>query len=160
MKSKFLVLGLIIIMSLTLLACESTLTTTEEEEAGKTEVDAGDSYVAATSMKYYTCSRLEREINIVDEVTFPLNKGVTVVLCSNPSTGYQWNEQADISDSSIVTQAGHEYVAPVGNKVGAAGTEKFIFGGAKTGKTTVYLEYTKQGESEPLWTCTLNITVN
>ena len=160
MKSKWLILGLIIIMSLTMVACESTLTTTEEEKAGKTEAEAGDSYVAATSMKYYTCSRFEREINIVDEVSFPLNKGVTVILCSNPSTGYTWNEQAEISDSSIVTQAGHEYVAPAGDKVGAAGTEKFIFGGAKTGKTTVYWEYAKEGESEPLWTCTLTIKVN
>lgn len=160
MKSKWLILGLIIIMSLTMVACESTLTATEEEKAGKTEAAAGDSYVAATSMKYYTCSRLEREVNIVEDVSFPLTKGVTVVLCSNPSTGYSWNEQADISDSSIVTQADHQYVGPAGDKVGAAGTEKFIFSGAKTGKTTVYLEYTRQGESQPLYTCTLNITVN
>jgi predicted secreted protein len=145
---------------LSLLASESALTMTEEEEAGKTAADAGDSYVAATSMKYYTCSRLEKDNNIVDKVSFPVNKGVTVVLCSNPSTGYQWNEQADIEDSSVVEQTGHEYVAPAGDKVGAAGTEKFILNGVKTGKTTVYLEHIKYGESEPRWTCTLNITVN
>jgi predicted secreted protein len=159
MKSKLIILGLIVVLMLSLLACESALTTTEEEQAGKTAAEAGDSYVAATSMKYYTCSRLEKSINIEDEVSFPVNKGVTVVLCSNPSTGYQWNEQADIADSSVVEQTGHQYVAPADDKVGAAGTEKFIFSGAKTGKTTVYLEYTKQGESEPLWTCTLTISV-
>jgi predicted secreted protein len=160
MKSKLIILGLIVVLMLSLLACESALTTNEEEEAGKTAADTGDSYVAATSMKYYTCTRLEKEININDKVSFPVNKGVTVVLCSNPSTGYRWGEQAEISNPSVITQAGHEYVAPVGDKVGAAGTEKFIFNGAMTGKTTVYLEYTKQGESEPLWTCTLEITVN
>ena len=159
MKSRLVMLGLIVVLMLSLLACESALTTTEEEEAGKTAADAGDSYVAATSMKYYTCSRLEKEIDIEDQVSFPVNKGVTVVLCSNPSTGYRWSEQADISDSSVVKQTGHEYVAPAGDKVGAAGTEKFIFSGATTGKTTVYLEYTKQGESEPLYTCTLTVSV-
>ena len=158
MKSRLLMLGLVVILLLSLLACESALTTTEEEEAGKTAADAGDSYVAATSMKYYTCSRFEKTNDVVDKVSFPVNKGVTVVLCSNPSTGFQWSEQADISDPSIVEQAGHEYVAAAGDKVGAAGTEKYILNGLKTGKTTVYLEYSKG--DEVAWTCTIDVTVN
>ena len=160
MKLKVIVIMLMVVMALSAVACEP-LTTSEEEKAGKTAAEATDSYVAATSMKYYTCTRLEKEINIEDEVSFPVNKGVTVVLCSNASTGYRWTDPARIDDESVVKQTGHEYVGPVGDKVGAAGTEKFILNGVTTGKTTVYLEYVGPGEGgEVLWTCTLNINVN
>ena len=69
-----------------------------------------------------------------------------VILCSNQATGFTWNEEAQISETSALKQEKHEYVAPSASKVGAAGTEKFTFRGIKQGTATVSLEYSRDWE--------------
>lgn len=157
MKSKVITAGLMILLSLSLLACQSGSTGDSTEP----KKPSTGSYAAATTVEFYTCSDFENNPNVTDEIEFPANKGVTVILCSNPSTGFKWNEEAEISDTSIVEQTGHQYVAPAGDKPGAAGTEKFIFTGVSPGTATVYLEYSRdwEGGEKAEWTCTLTIIV-
>jgi predicted secreted protein len=159
MKYKLIAVGLMVILLLSLLACQSGSTggTNGSEQPAKKSTT---SYAAATSVKYYTCTVFESTPNVTDEISFPANKGVTVILCSNQSTGFQWNEEADISDTSIVKQTGHTYSAPTGTKVGAAGQEKYVFTGVSPGTATVNLKYSRPFEDgEPEWTCTLTIIV-
>jgi predicted secreted protein len=158
MRKKLLLLGLVVILTLAMCACESTLTSNPEEETGKTA--SSDSYAAATSVKYYTCTVFEKTPDKVDTVSFQVGKGVTVIVCSNQTTGFQWSE-AEIEDTSILEQVSHEYTPPVGDKVGAAGQEKFFFRGIKTGTTTVYMEYSQpwDGGEKAAWTCSLTVTV-
>ena len=159
MKYKLIMVGLTVLLALSLLACQSgsTRDSTEPEKPAK----SSDSYAAATSVEFYTCNDFQKQQHITDEITFTVGKGVTVILCSNQTTGFQWNEEAEISDTSVVEQTGHSYTAPSGNKVGASGTEKFVFTGLKPGTATVYLEYSRdwEGGEKAEWTCTLTITV-
>ena len=161
MKLKVIMVGLMVIMALSLLACQSGSTGDSTEPEKPATKPSTDSYAAATSVEFYTCNDFQQQQHITDEITFTVGKGVTVILCSNQTTGFQWNEEAEISDTSVVEQTGHSYTAPSGNKVGAAGTEKFVFTGVNPGTATIYLEYSRdwEGGEKAEWTCTLTITV-
>lgn len=165
MKSRLIMVGLLVVLALSLLACQSG-TTEEPVSPGVTEKPVTptppSSYRAATSVEFYTCNDFMNEKHITDEFTLQAGKGVTVILCSNPSTGFQWAEEAQISDTSIIEQVSHQYVAPTGDKPGAAGTEKFNFKGLKQGTATVYMEYSRswEGGEKAEWTCTLTIIVD
>jgi len=159
MKYRLIMLGLIAILAVSLLACSSE--TTGENGDSSQPTKRTTSYAAATSVEFYTCNEFEKNKHITDEITFTVGKGVTVILCSNRSTGFQWGEEAEISDTSVIEQTGHSYTAPAGDKVGAAGQEKFVFTGVGPGTATAYMEYSRPGDSgaEAEWTCTLTITV-
>jgi predicted secreted protein len=159
MKFKLIMVGLIVILALSMVACQSG-STGGTNGTPKPSSSTG-SYAAATSVKYYTCSVLEKTPNLTDEISFPHNKGVTVILCSNQTTGFQWNEEADISDTSIVEQTDHTYTAPSGNKVGASGQEKYVFMGVSPGTATINLEYSQpwDGGEKAAKTVTLTIIV-
>ena len=60
-----------------------------------------------------TCDDFAREQNIMGAVKtpFPAGKSFTVGLCSDPSTGLQWQESATISDQSVAQQTAHELVS-------------------------------------------------
>lgn len=154
MKSKIVILGLMLVLALSLLACEAG--TTEKP----VQRDTG-SYKAATTVEFYTCNDFEEQKHITDEIELPVGKGVTVILCSNPTTGFKWNEEAQISDPGVLELIKHEYVEPTSDKVGAAGVEKFSFTALKPGTTTVSLEYSRdwEGGEKAEWTCTLTIIV-
>jgi predicted secreted protein len=155
MKYRLVLVGMILILVLGLLACQSGNST----ETSKT-TSSLTGYAAATMIKYYTCTAFEKKPNVAEEITFPANKGVTVRLCSNQTTGFQWSEP-EISDTSVIDFTEHSYTPPVSDEVGAAGTEKFVFLGVNPGTTTVYLEYSQpwEGGEKAVWTCTLTIIV-
>lgn len=155
MKSKLIMIGLLVVLVLSLLACQSGAT---ERTAETVEPS---SYAAATTVEFYTCNDFMNQKHITDEIELTVGKGVTVILCSNPTTGFQWNEEAQISDPGVVEQVSHEYVAPTSDKPGAAGTEKFNFRGLKQGTATVSLEYSRpwEGGEKAEWTCILTIIV-
>ena len=164
-RLKILMVVLLIVTGLSLLACSSEAT--EEpvapaaDEKPATPTDPS-SYRAATSVEFYTCSDFETQKHITDEFKLQAGKGVTIILCSNQTTGFKWNEQANISNPEVLEQVKHEYVATPARKVGAAGTEKFTFRGIKQGTTTVSMEYSRdwEGGEKAEWTCTLTITVD
>ena len=167
MKLKLIMVGLLVVLVLSLLACQSGATEQPEPVSpGAAEKPVTptppSSYRAATSVEFYTCNDFMNQKHITDEFTLQAGKGVTVILCSNPSTGFQWAEEAQISDTSIIEQVSHQVVAPTGDKPGAAGTEKFNFKGLKHGTATVYMEYSRpwEGGEKAEWTCTLTIVVD
>jgi hypothetical protein len=50
------------------------------------------------------------------------NGTITVILCSNASTGFSWQETAQIADKSILQQTEHKVIAPApGSRRGADG---------------------------------------
>jgi inhibitor of cysteine peptidase len=83
-------------------------------------------------------------------------------LCSNPTTGFQWSETANISDTSVLEQVSHEYIAPKGSaKAGAAGQEVWTFRALSEGDSTVALEYSRpwEGGEKGEWTFELAVEV-
>ena len=69
---------------------------------------------------------------------------LTVTLGSNPTTGYQWSEFADISDESVIKQVSHKFVGPgIDKPPGTPGEEVWIFKGLKKGTVTILLKYSR-----------------
>ena len=98
--------------------------------------------------------------------TIELNTGdrLTVVLCSNPTTGFQWSEEAQISDSGVLKQDVHEFVGPESQPPpppGTPGLEAWTFQTLKKGNSTVSMEYSRpwEGGEKGEWTFTLTVTV-
>jgi len=140
MKSKLIIIGLMIVLALSLFACSPA------SKEVSVEVSIDD---------------LMNQKHISQQVEVPAGGSLTVVLGSNPSTGFQWTEEAQISDTSVLKQVSHEYVAPDSEMVGAAGQEKWTFDALKAGTTTVSLEYGRpwEGGEKGEWTYTLTVTV-
>jgi inhibitor of cysteine peptidase len=85
-----------------------------------------------------------------------------VTLGSNQTTGFQWSEQAQVSDSTVLKQTSHEYVVPDSKLVGASGQEVWNFRALKAGTATISMAYSRPwegGEEKDEWTYTLDVTV-
>lgn len=87
-----------------------------------------------------------------------------VRLCSNPTTGFQWAENAQISDAAVLKQENHKFIGPESEPPPASGTpgqEIWAFKALKQGSSEVYLEYSRpwEGGEKGEWTCTVNVIV-
>ena len=87
-----------------------------------------------------------------------------VKLCSNPSTGFRWSEEAQISDSAALKQEDHEFIGPESEPPpppGTPGQEIWTFKALKQGSSDIYLEYSQpwEGGEKEVWTCTVNVVV-
>jgi predicted secreted protein len=98
---------------------------------------------------------IQKQIEVINGGEF------SVTLLSNASTGFSWNENAVITDTSIVQQIKHEAIGSGSNVPGAAGAEKWNFKVLKQGATTVHLEYGRPwaGGENGVWTFDLAVTV-
>jgi len=89
--------------------------------------------------------------------------GLTVALGSNPTTGFQWSEFAEVSDETIIQQISHMYVGKdyeTPPPPGTSGEEVWIFKALQRGTTTIYLEYSRPWVEEEIGYWTVTITVN
>jgi predicted secreted protein len=85
---------------------------------------------------------------------------LTVTLGSNLTTGFQWLE-AEISDESIIQQVSRVFVLPEaeGDPVpGTPGKEIWTFKALKKGTTTIFMECSRQGDTE-YWTVTITVNI-
>ena len=101
-----------------------------------------------------------------DEVFVPVGDTFTLVLGSNPTTGFQWSENAIIASNSsssdrILKQVSHEYIAPDSELAGAAGQEIWTFETVNKGSVIVSLEYSRpwEGGEKAEWTYEVTVTV-
>jgi inhibitor of cysteine peptidase len=109
------------------------------------------------------CDDFTNQSHISKDVTVTAGGSLNVTLCSNPTTGFQWVENATISDQTVVNQTSHQFVAPEDQElVGAPGEEVWTFEALRKGKSTVSMEYSRpwEGGEKGEWTFTLNVTVN
>ena len=110
-----------------------------------------------------SCDEFGKNNHIKSNIEVSTGETFTVTLCSNPTTGFQWQETAEIGDQSILQQTNHEYIAPQGNTpaVGASGVEKWTFKALKNGNTTVSMEYGRpwEGGEKGEWTYELTVDV-
>lgn len=95
-------------------------------------------------------------------VSLSVGDTLTVSLGSNASTGFSWTEKMLISDPKVMTQTGHEVIAPAADKPGAPGKEVWTLQAKEPGNTTVSTTYGRpwpDGEKES-WVFSANVTVN
>jgi len=130
--------------------------------------------IAAISLSLFACSPASKQVSvevsgddfmklqhISQEVQVAAGESFTVTLCSNPTTGFEW-ESAQINDQTILQQTGHRFEGPEAkNIIGGAGKEIWTFKALKKGTSTISMEYSRPWEQgvEPAETFTLTVIV-
>ena len=142
MKSGLILMCVLVAISLSLFACSSEVS------------------VAAS------CDDFMKNQHISKEVKVPVDGSLTVTLCSNPTTGFEWLESAQISDQTVLRQTGHKFVGPEAKgdeppAPGTAGQEVWTFKALKEGTSTISMEYSRpwEGGEKGEWTFVLTVTV-
>lgn len=145
MKSELVLMGVVVVFLLSSVACGS--------DAEPVQLLVG-------------CDDFADNQHISRETEVAVDGQLQVFLCSNPSTGYQWSESAEIGDASVLQQTEHENVAPEGENEeppapGTPGQEKWAFDALEKGSSTIYMEYIRPWESgeNATWTFSLNVDV-
>ena len=108
-----------------------------------------------------SCDEFYQQPAISKEVEVAVGDSFRVILCSNPTTGFQWSE-AQVSDQTVLKQTDHSFVPPGETGiVGAAGQDVWTFKALKEGESTVSMEYSRpwEGGEKIEWTFTLTVTV-
>jgi inhibitor of cysteine peptidase len=86
----------------------------------------------------------------------------TVILCANPSTGFQW-EEAEVSDPAVLQQVDRQYDPPGGQKPapGSAGQETWTFKTLQPGQSAISIDYSRpwEGGEKAEWTFVLRVAV-
>jgi len=138
MKSKLILVCAVVAISLCLFACAAAT-----KEAS----------ISVSSEEFLNVKHVSTEVEVA------VDGSLTVTLCSNPTTGFEWTESAQISDQTILRQTDHEFVPPGGDIPGAPGKEIWTFETLKKGTCTVSMEYSRPWEGGEKGEWTFNLTV-
>ncbi|MFP3953378.1 MAG: protease inhibitor I42 family protein [Candidatus Acetothermia bacterium] len=108
-----------------------------------------------------TCDDFQFNNHITKSVKLAVHGRLEVILCSNPSTGYQWSDQAQITDHTAIWQTSHTSGSPSSSMLGAPSTEQWTFQALNEGKTTISMEYGRSwtSSSPDDWSLKVNVTV-
>jgi predicted secreted protein len=110
-----------------------------------------------------TCDQFQSTQTVEQTREIAAGSDISVALCSNPSTGFAW-EEPTLGDSSVVRLVDRSYQAPGDATlpvVGAAGGEVLTFRSVAAGTATVSVRYSQPwvGGTKGEWTYRLSITV-
>lgn len=140
----------------------------EPEEGDKEDKqDKGEEEPVAGVSLEVSCEEFQGENHITREAGVAVGDLLVVTLCSNPTTGFQWSENAEIGDAAVLEQLSHEFIAPKGSDKkdpppGASGKEVWTFRALTGGTTSVSMEYSQpwQDGEKGAWTFALTVTVD
>lgn len=110
-----------------------------------------------------TCDDFDRTPGIRQSVEIPLGGETTIVLCSNPSTGFGWTEP-QILDAGVLRLVDTTYSGPDAANlpiVGAAGGQVLKIRGLAVGRTALSTSYDRSwaGGEKGHWAYTVDVTV-
>jgi len=111
-----------------------------------------------------SCDKFNDNNHIVQMLEVQAGETFEVKLCSNPTTGFQWSEKAQISDTAVLDQEDHKFIGPESEPPpppGTPGQEVWTFKALKEGSSTIFFEYSHpwEGGEKGEWTCTVNVVV-
>lgn len=109
-----------------------------------------------------TCDQFSQQAHIVRDLNLSKGNSVIVTLCSNPTTGFQWSENAQVSNPQVIEQKSYKFVSPAETGlVGVPGNSVWTFEAIGKGTSTVLIEYSRnwQGGEKAVQTFKLNVTV-
>lgn len=100
-------------------------------------------------------------VNGAGPVTLAAGQRATLVLASNPSTGYSW-EPTSPPDQAVVRIVSDTYVAPAAQVPGAGGTQEIRIVGVAAGTARLTFGYRRPWETgvAPTKTATFDVTVS
>lgn len=96
------------------------------------------------------------------EVTLGDGDSLRIILASNPSTGYHWSGQTQISDRAVLAQREHFYAGPSDVRPpGTSGTETWTFEALEPGTATITTTYGQDwpGGAKNAWTFSATVRV-
>ena len=150
MKAKILVAVAMLIALLSAAACAAA------SAAPADKPDQNGEEIAVTNPDEFAQNQ-----HIQKEIKTTKGETLVVTLFSNGTTGFSWDENAQIADSEILQQLGHQYIAAETDVIGAPGEEQWTFEAVNAGTTTIHLEYSRPWENgeKGLWIFDLTVTV-
>jgi len=100
--------------------------------------------------------------HITRSLTLNVGDTLQVSLGSNPSTGFGWTPQMQITKQAVLAQTGHEVLASSADRPGAAASEVWALQVLAPGTTTVSNSYGRPwaGGEKDVWTFVADITVS
>ncbi len=149
MKTKIMLVSFLAVVSVFLFGCSQTTQPPELE-------------FMQDATSELTCEMFQEQPHHSGDIVLGVDGTLTVILCSNPTTGFQWSESPTISDTSILQQVDHEFTPPEDeNIVGGAGKEIFTLKTLKKGVSTIDFEYSRpwEGGEKGEWTFKLEVHV-
>ncbi len=115
----------------------------------------------------YSCSQLYDVSSVVEHLEIKVGDTFTVSLCSDPESGFGWQEEAEIGDPNVVSQTSHEYVPAEEVKaikkamgtIYERGSDIYTFQATNPGTTYISLKYKSVETGASIWEFYLNLTV-
>ncbi|MFH1115009.1 MAG: protease inhibitor I42 family protein [Pseudomonadota bacterium] len=104
-----------------------------------------------------TCGSAAHSAGRHAPVSANLNKQFTIVVESNPTTGYSWSADFDKSRLRLESSS---YERPAEPIPGSGGKQVFVFVPIKEGKTEVVLQYRRSWEKVPVKKRTYKVLVS
>jgi len=100
------------------------------------------------------------QVRIARSVSVDKGGHVVVRLCTNPSTGFAW-EDAEVSTPTVLVERSREFIPPGVTMPGSAGLEQWTFEALANGVCTVALSYSRpwEGGEKGIWQFGLEVTV-
>ena len=139
MKMRVVTLITLLLFTLTLFSC---ITTSENIQ------------------KEYSCDDFsENPTSLTDDFDIRVGDKITVRLCSNATTGFEWDYTA--TGVSVLRETSHDFEEPGTDVPGAAGMEVWTFEAVAKGEIEVHMAYSQpwaDGQKDE-WTYTMAVTV-
>ena len=107
-----------------------------------------------------SCDEFSENNHHSEEFEVEVGDKIRLELCSNPTTGFEWDYEA--STENVLREEDHDFEEPEDEGiVGAAGKELWTFEAVGEGTTEVRLEYSQpwEGGEKGEWTYTMTVTV-
>ena len=138
MKLKLILLFTMLIVSVSLLSCIVTSRDINVE---------------------ITCDEFNENHHARNEFQVEIGDKIRVKMCSNPTTGFQW--EYEMSNERVLKEEDHDFEEPKGNVPGASSIEFWTFEAVEKGTTEVRMEYSQpwEGGLKAEWTYTMTVTV-
>jgi len=120
---------------------------------------------SSSSQVEVNCDAFQENNHLTDEIAVSAGDEFQVMLCSNPTTGYEWMEDAQIAHTEVVKQIAHEFVMAADLDTppppGTPGVEVWTFSALDPGSTTITFDYSRpwEGGEKSTWTFKLVATV-
>jgi len=142
------------------------LTIRQEKPTGQKSGEKPPKETTEQASVEVSCDDFMNAQHISKEVEVNVGDALTVVLCSNPTTGFRWSESAIISNQTVIEQTGHEFVSPeakgnISPAPGTPGQEIWTFKALEEGESAISMEYSRpwEGGEKGEWTFVLTVTV-
>ena len=108
-----------------------------------------------------TCDEFTANPHITEEVEITFPGSLVINLCTNPSTGFTW-EEVIIENESVIYQTERNHVSSEAvGVVGASEKEVWSFNSSSSGITTLRFEYSRpwEGGEQDEWTVELTVVI-